>query len=133
MTQEEAISATDTLTKIVEDMNQTGNFLVSVVTDLNGLPIVFAAREGFDPDRQSATVALVKKIINQNEKRMGMAQAEEISIVDTDGHLLICRSFTANQHDLILAVLMASRQQSYRRITAHAISEISRVWSKHWK
>lgn len=133
MTQEETRSVTDTLTQYLEDMNQEGDFLASVVTDQNGLPIVFAAREGFDTDRQSATVALVKKIITQNERRLGMSQAEEISIVDSDGQLMICRAFSANNYELILAVLMANRQQTYRRITTRAINQISRVWSKRWK
>ncbi len=127
------MSATDTLTSLLEEMNRVGNFLISVVTDQNGLPIFFAAREGFDPERQSATVAMVKKTITQNERHLGISQAEEISIVDTDGHLLICRSFTANNYDLTLAVLMANRQQTYRRITTHAIHQISRVWSRRWK
>jgi predicted regulator of Ras-like GTPase activity (Roadblock/LC7/MglB family) len=133
MTPEETISVTDTLKNLLEETNRAGNFLISVVTDQNGLPIVSAAQDGFDPDRQSATVAMVKKTITQNEKRLGMSQAEEISIVDTDGQLLICRAFTANNYDLTLAILMANRQQPYRRITTHVISQINRVWSRRWK
>ncbi|GAP12591.1 hypothetical protein LARV_00327 [Longilinea arvoryzae] len=133
MTFDESRSVTDIFTQILEEMNQEGDFLASVLTDENGLPIVFAAREGFDSDRQSATVAMVKKTISQNEKRLGIAQAEEISIVDSNGQLLICRAFSAKKHDFILAVLMADRQHTYRRITAHAINQISSVWAKHWK
>jgi predicted regulator of Ras-like GTPase activity (Roadblock/LC7/MglB family) len=130
---EEIRSATDTLTQILLDMNSDGGFLTAVLTDSNGLPIVFAAQGGFDPERQSATVAMIKKTINLNGRRMGIAQAEEISIVDNDGHLLICRTFSAGSHELILAVLINNRQQPYRRITTRAISEISRVWTQHWK
>lgn len=133
MTSDETRSATDILTQILEEMNQEGDFLASVVTDQNGLPIVFAAREGYDTERQSAIMALVRKVIAQNEKRLGISQAEEISIVDSDGRLLVCRAFTARDYDLILAVLIANRQQTYRRITTRAANQISRVWSKRWK
>ncbi|MBI9052065.1 MAG: hypothetical protein JEZ00_21805 [Anaerolineaceae bacterium] len=133
MVLEEKSSVTDNLTKLLERMNLDGDFLVSILTDQNGLPIVYAAREEFDPERQSATIAMVKKSISQNEKRLGISAAREINIVDEDGHLLICRSFSANDNDLTLAVLIANRQQSYRRITTKAMNEIKRVWKKHWK
>jgi predicted regulator of Ras-like GTPase activity (Roadblock/LC7/MglB family) len=133
MTFDESQSTTDTLTQILVEMNQEGNFLASVVTDQNGLPIVFAAQDGFDTDWQSAIMAMVKKVITQNEKRLGISNAEEISIVDSDGRLLVCRAFSARDYDLILAVLIANRQQTYRRITTRATNQISRVWSKRWK
>lgn len=133
MTLDETRSITDTLTQILEEINKEGDFLASVMTDQNGLPIVSAVREGFDTDRQSATVALVKKTITQNEKRLGISEAEEISIVDSNGQLLICRPFSVKKFDFILAILMADRQHSYRRLTARAINQICSAWSKHWK
>ena len=126
-------SVTDNLTQLLTEMNQEGNFLVSLLADQDGLPIVFAADAGFDAEKQSATIAMVKKSIAQNEKRLGISAAREISIVDEDGHLLICRSFNANDNDLTLAVLMETRQQSYRRSTTKAMTQIKRVWKKHWK
>jgi predicted regulator of Ras-like GTPase activity (Roadblock/LC7/MglB family) len=126
-------SVTDNLTQLLTEMNQEGNFLVSLLADQNGLPIVFAAGDGYDAEKQSATIAMVKKSIAQNEKRLGISAAREINIVDEDGHLLICRSFTANNNDLTLAVLMDNRQQSYRRSTTKAMNQIIRIWKKHWK
>jgi len=133
MTLEVKTSTASELTQILEKMNKDGNFLMSVVTDQNGLPIVFSSREGFDPERQSATVAMIKKTIVQNEKRLGIAQAEEINIIDSNGHLLVCRSFMANKNDLTLAVLVPDRRQTYRRITTQTINQISWLWSKRWK
>ena len=130
---DETRSATAILTNLVENMNEAGGFLVSVLTDKFGLPIVYAAREGFDPEKQSATIAIIKKTITQNEKRLGISQAEEINIIDSEGQLLVCRTFSANENELILAVLMANRQLSYRRITNRTINQISRIWLKHWK
>ena len=132
MTSQENLSSNDSLIQLLEEMNQSGDFLVSMITDQNGLPIVFANREGFDPERQSATIAMVKKTITQNEKRLGISETKEINIVDAEGHLLVCRSFIVNGNELTLAVLMANRMQSYRRITSHAISEISRT-ARRWK
>jgi predicted regulator of Ras-like GTPase activity (Roadblock/LC7/MglB family) len=133
MTSPEVLSANDSLIQILEEMNRTGEFLVSMITDQNGLPIVSASQEGFDPERQSATIAMVKKTIAQNEERLGISETREINIVDSEGHLLFCRSFSAKEHELTLAVLMTNRLQSYRRITGHAINEISRIWNKRWK
>lgn len=133
MTQQENLSANDSLIKLLEEMNRAGDFLVSMVTDQNGLPIVSVSQEGFDPERQSATIAMVRKTITQNEKRLGISETKEINIVDSEGHLLVCRTFSARGHELTLAVLMTNRMQSYRRITGNAINEIGRIWAKRWK
>lgn len=126
-------SSTDQLTRLLEEMNKEGTFLISVVTDQNGLPIVFAAQEGFDPDRQSAIVAMLQKTLAQTGKRLGMLETSEISLFDANGHHLICRPFKIKDLDLTLAVLTPTKSQSYRRITSRAINQMRRVWSARWK
>jgi hypothetical protein len=57
-----------------------------------------------------------------------MAQTDEISLFDTKGRRLVCRPFSANGHNLILAVLVPDKQQSYRRLTNTAVNAIRKQW-----
>lgn len=125
-------SSSNELHQSLTKMSENGNFPISVLTDQNGLPIAFVARTGFDPDRQAAVVALVQKTASQVGKQLGMAQADEISVFDTNGQRLVCRPFTAGEYDLVLAVLVPDKEQPYRRLTTQAITEIKRIWSQYW-
>ena len=121
-------SGSTELSLILARMNQDGNFLISVLTDRNGFPIASATASGEDPDLQSAVVALVQKTAAQVQQQLDMAPTDEISIFDTAGRRLVCRPFTANEHQLILAVLIPTRHQSYRRLTNTAVRAIQRQW-----
>ena len=126
-------SGSSELHKLLADMNQTGGFPISVLTDLNGLPIAAAAKNGLDPERQSAVVAMAQKMAAQVGKQLGMAQADEISLYDANGQRLVCRPFSTKSHNLILAIIVSERQRSYRRITNQTIGEICKVWTEFWE
>lgn len=116
------------LRQLLVEMNLSGGFAISVLTDRQGLPIAFAADPGYDPDRQSAVVALVQKTATQVSGHLGMSGTDEISLSSPEGQRLICRPFDINGSSLILAVLVGSRAQSHRRLTNQAIRDISEVW-----
>ena len=116
------------LAQILALMNEKGGFPIAVLTDRHGFPIASAAAPGEDPDTQSAVVALVQKTAAQVSNQLGMAQADEISLYDTNGRRLVCRPFSANDHDMILAVIIPDKTQSYRRLTNTAVSTIKRQW-----
>ncbi len=116
------------LSKLLTEMNDEGGFPISILTDRQGFPIASAAAPGQDPDRQSAVVALVQKTAVQVQEQLGMAQTDEISVFDADGQRLVCRPFKAKEHNLILAVLVPDRNQSYRRLTTKAVIAIRRAW-----
>ncbi len=109
-------------------MNAEGSFSISVLTDLAGFPIAWAAQGDQDPDMQAAVVALIQKTARQVRDQLGMAQMDEISVFDAKGQRLVCRPFTANGHELILAVLVPSRDQTYRRLTNRAVRAIELGW-----
>lgn len=121
------------LIQLLEEMNLEGGFPISVITDAQGLAIASAADEGMNADRQSAVVAFIQKTAVQVAKQLGFSGSEEISLVDTDGKHLICRSFKANNFDLILSVMVPDRATSYRRVTTTAIKKILKIWSNYWK
>lgn len=116
------------LSKVLQEMNQAGNFTISVLTDRHGFPLAAASQNGEDPEMQSAVVALIQKTALQTENQLGMGQTDEISLFDQDGNRLVCRPFAANGRYLILAVQMKNRNQPYRRLTNQAIRKIKRAW-----
>ena len=120
------------LSKLLAEMNQAGNFNISVLTDRQGLPIAFAAAPGFDPDRQSAVVAIVQKTAAQASTHLGLI-TDEISLAAADGQRLVCRPFEVNGHMLILAIMLADRTQTYRRLTSQTIHKITGVWKSYWE
>jgi predicted regulator of Ras-like GTPase activity (Roadblock/LC7/MglB family) len=109
-------------------MNEQGGFPISVLTDRHGFSIAAAAAPNQDPEIQSAVVALVQKTAAQVRDQLGMAQTDEISLFDTEGRRLVCRPFSANGHEMILAVLVSDKHQSYRRLTNKTVNAIRRQW-----
>jgi predicted regulator of Ras-like GTPase activity (Roadblock/LC7/MglB family) len=126
-------SGSSELNQLLLSLNNEGGFAFSVLTDSQGLAIASSAKQGYDPDLHSAVVALVQKTIAQVGPRIGLSQAEEISVFTQDGQRLICRFFDAAEYHLILAVIVPGKEQKYRRLTNQAISDICQVWSKYWK
>jgi predicted regulator of Ras-like GTPase activity (Roadblock/LC7/MglB family) len=124
-------SGSTELARVLINMNKLGGFPIAVVTDRHGFPIASATlptAEGQDPETQSAVVALVQKTASQVRDQLGMSQTDEISLFDTEGRRLVCRPFSANGHDMILAVLVPDKRQSYRRLTNTAVNAIRRQW-----
>ena len=128
MTGNKRKSGSAILADILADMNTAGEFPISIITDKHGFPIASAAVPGQDADTKSAVVALVQKTAAQAQSQLGMAQTDEISLYDAQGQRLICRPFVANGYDMILAVMILNRRQSYRRLTNQAIRAIREAW-----
>jgi predicted regulator of Ras-like GTPase activity (Roadblock/LC7/MglB family) len=116
------------LANLLTIMNEQGGFPVAILTDRHGFPIASAAGPGQDPETQAAVVALVQKTAVQVRDQLGMAQTDEISLFAADGQRLVCRPFSANSHDLILAVVVPDKQKSYRRLTTQTVNAIRRAW-----
>ena len=128
MTKNLEFSGSTEIAEILASMNEEGAFLISVLTDLAGFPIAWAAVSEQDPDMQSAVVALIQKTARQVRDQLGMAQMDEISVFDAKGQRLVCRPFNANGHELILAVLIPQRDQTYRRLTNRSVRAIQIGW-----
>lgn len=114
--------------KLLDTMNKEGGFPIAVLTDRHGFPIASAAAPDQDPDIQSAVVALIQKTAAQASNQLGMAQTDEISLHDAKGQRLVCRPFEAKGYEMILAVLVPNKHQSYRRLTNQAVNAIRRQW-----
>ncbi len=118
------------LTQTLDQMNAEAGFPLSVLTNSQGLLIAASAsEEGQDPNKQSAIVAKVRETAQLVHSQLDMGVTDEISVYDEDGRRLVCRPMSLNGHDLILAVVVPTRGQSYRRATNNAISGIRRAWA----
>lgn len=116
------------LADLLAEMNEKGQFPISLLADRHGFLIAASAAPDQDADNQSAVVALVQKTAVQAHNQLGMAQADEISLYDAEGRRLVCRPFNANDQDMILAVVVPNRRQSYRLLTNQAIKQIKQEW-----
>ncbi len=116
------------LADVLAEMNATGQFLMSLLADKHGFLIAAATAPDETAEYQSAVVALVQKTAIQAHQQLGLAPTDEITLNDAHGQRLICRPFAVNGHEMILAILIPGREQSYRRLTNKAIGEIKQVW-----
>ena len=122
---QQSISLEETLAQ----MNAEVGFPLSVLTNAQGLVIASSADEGQDPNKQSAIVAKVREAVQSVRTQLKMGAIDEISVYDEDGRRLVCRPIQLNGNDLILAVLVPTRGQAYRRATNAAIAGIRRAWA----
>jgi predicted regulator of Ras-like GTPase activity (Roadblock/LC7/MglB family) len=113
----------------LNDINAEGGFSLSVLTDENGLPIATSAGGEDESEVQAAVVAQVQKVVLRVRDHLSMAAPEEIALNDVNGKKLVCRSFEANGNNVVLAVLIPGRNQSYRKLMNRAIRSIQKTWS----
>ncbi len=116
------------LADVLTEMNTAGQFLMSLLADKHGFLIAAATAPDETAEYQSAVVALVQKTALQAHQQLGLAPTDEITLNDAKGQRLICRPFAANGHEMILAILIPGREQSYRRLTNKVIGEIKQMW-----
>lgn len=113
---------------ILRQMNQHGGFSITVLTDENGFPI--ASSDGMDESSevQAAVVAQIQKVIVKVQNHLDMAEPEELSLNDVNGRKLVCRSFQAGESRVILAVLIPSRDKTYRRLMNQVVRSVQKTW-----
>jgi hypothetical protein len=121
------------LGKLLSQFIQDGGFSICVLTDQNGLPIASASQNGHDPDRQAAVMGLIQRnVAAVAAQGLGFAMADEIAFNYDQGQRLICKFFKAGNHDLILALTVADRNKTYRRLTRALIGAIRQTWQQYW-
>ena len=114
------------LVRILEEMNEQGQFGTSVLVSADGLPLA-SVTSHFEAETTAAMVALVKNVAHRARAYIGLQQVDEVSIVDDDKMRLVCRPFTVGDEELVLTVV-APPYRTYRRLTNRAIREIKRIW-----
>ena len=126
-------SGFDMLTNVLFDMNNTGKFPLSILTDKDGLPIVSAANDGVVPERQAAVIGFIRKTSDQVSKLLAWPELDEISYSFTNGYILVSRPFHARDNYLTLATIVTDKNVQYRNVMSLAITEIQKAWEFYWK
>ena len=116
-----------TFEEILESVNKEGSFEASMLASSDGLPIATVPSD-YDTDIIAAMVALLRNVARETQDHVGLAQLDEVSTRARDSIRLVCRYFSVNDEDLILAVVVPSQQRYYRRLTNRAIREINLAW-----
>jgi predicted regulator of Ras-like GTPase activity (Roadblock/LC7/MglB family) len=116
----------ENLIDVLLSLNTTGGYLVTVLTDAEGLVLASAPSPGWDADKQAAVVALIQRAARQSQI-VSLGRTDEISIRDVNGRRLICRPFEVDGAVLLLSIL-ADEGKPYRRLTNAAMRGIRSVW-----
>jgi predicted regulator of Ras-like GTPase activity (Roadblock/LC7/MglB family) len=116
-----------TFAKILDDMNEAGNFKASFLADAEGLPVA-AANSSYDTDTASAMAAMVRNAVEQTRTRIDLAEADEVTVRANDKVRLVSRYFAVGDDTLIL-VVVAPPDRPYRRVTNRAIKALRTAWS----
>ncbi|MBM3121366.1 MAG: hypothetical protein FJZ97_04160 [Chloroflexi bacterium] len=117
----------ENLIAALRTLNTRGEFLITVLTDAEGLLMASAPSPGWDAEKQAAVVALVQRAARQAQAA-SMDAADEVAIRDVTGRRLICRPFEVDGQMLLLSVLMEAGRP-YRRLTNDAIRDVRRAWA----
>lgn len=115
------------LMDVLMSLNTAGGFLVTVLTDAEGLVLASAPSPGWDADKQAAVVALIQRTARQVQI-VSLGAVDEICIRDVNGRRLICRPFELDGHVLLLSIL-AEEGKPYRRLTNAAVRGVRQVWA----
>ncbi|MBU7044293.1 MAG: DUF2226 domain-containing protein [Theionarchaea archaeon] len=111
-------------------LNIEGDFLASLVADVQGLPVA-AMDSKYNNEMIAALSALVRDVSYRAESQLGFKNVDEVSLVDDDKIRLVCRYFQVGDNPYILSCLVPAHQ-TYRRLTNTAIREISKIMRKRF-
>jgi predicted regulator of Ras-like GTPase activity (Roadblock/LC7/MglB family) len=115
------------LVEVLQTMTAVGGFLVTVLTDADGLVLASAPSPGWDADKQAGVVALIQRATRQAQM-VSLGATDEFSIRDVKGRRLICRSFEVDGKTLLLSIL-TDEGKPYRRLTNAALRGVRRMWT----
>jgi hypothetical protein len=109
----------------LKNLNTEGQFLASLIADVQGLPIA-AMDSVYDTEMIAALSALVRDASHRAETQLGFKKMDEVSLVDDDKVRLVCRYFQVGDQIYILSCVVPA-YQTYRRLTNTAIREVKKI------
>ncbi len=128
--EEEELGFTGLLEAQLKRLNREGQFLASLVADVQGLPVVAVDSE-YNTERIAALSALVRDVSHRAESQLGFKKMDEVSLVDDDKVRLVCRYFKVGDQTYILSCVIPA-YQTYRRLTNTALREIEKIMKKRF-
>ncbi|MBU7033317.1 MAG: DUF2226 domain-containing protein [Theionarchaea archaeon] len=128
--EDKGIGFNEKLEAQLKRLNIEGEFLASLVADVQGLPVA-AMDSDYNNEMIAALSALVRDVSYRAESQLGFKKMDEVSLVDDDKIRLVCRYFQVGENPYILSCLIPANQ-TYRRLTNTAIREISKIMRKRF-
>lgn len=128
--EEKELGFTELLEAQLKRLNIEGQFLASLVADVQGLPIAAMDSE-YDTEMIAALSALVRDVSHRAETQLHFKKMDEVSLVDDDKLRLVCRYFQVGDRTYILSCVIPA-YQTYRRLTSTAIREIVKIMKKRF-
>lgn len=128
--EEEELGFTGLLEAQLKRLNREGQFLASLVADVQGLTVVAVDSE-YNTERIAALSALVRDVSHRAESQLGFKKMDEVSLVDDDKVRLVCRYFKVGDQTYILSCVIPA-YQTYRRLTNTALREIEKIMKKRF-
>ena len=128
--QSQATSKKTSFEQVLHGLSKEGHFQAVVLANGEGLPIATAQSgaagvgSGTEPDPEltAAMVALLQKVSKEARQELGMAELDEVTVLDRERTRLVCRFFSMGGEELILA-LMVRPKARYRRASTWAIRQ----------
>ncbi|MBU7015781.1 MAG: DUF2226 domain-containing protein [Theionarchaea archaeon] len=121
---------TELLEAQLRNLNEEGQFLASLVADVQGLPVAAMDSE-YENARIAALSALVRDVSHRAETQLGFKKTDEVSLVDDDKVRLVCRYFQVGDQTYILSCVVPA-YQTYRRLTNTALKEIEKIMKQRF-
>ncbi len=116
------------LVDILHRLNTEGEFVASVLTDIDGIPLVSAVTGERDlTEPLAAVVPLVRQSVQRSNEQVGLAEANEVVVNNSDGARLVSRFF-AVEGRLFILVCVVPVKRPYRKVMNKAIHGINRLW-----
>ncbi len=116
------------LVDILNRLNTDGEFVASVLTDIDGIPLVSAVTGERDlTEPLAAVVPLVRQSVRRSNAQVGLAEANEVVVNNSDGARLVSRFFEVEGR-LFILVCVVPVKRPYRKVMNKAIHGISRLW-----
>ncbi len=116
------------LVDILDRLNTEGEFVASVLTDIDGIPLVSAVTGEKDlTEPLAAVIPLVRQSVQRSNEQVGLAEANEVVVNNSDGTRLVSRFFEVEGR-LFILVCVVPVKRPYRKVMNKAIHGISRLW-----
>lgn len=112
-------------------LNIEGQFLASLVADVQGLPIAAVDSE-YNTEMIAALSALVRDVSYRAETQLKFKKMDEVSLVDDDKVRLVCRYFQVGDQTYVLSCVVPA-DQTYRRLTNTALRKIEKIMKKRFQ
>lgn len=120
-------ATTNNIKEMLGDYVKEGGFELAFITDSSGLLMACTETDYPELETQAALLSRIKNTIEMVDIHKGLGLIEEMVFNLSSKRKLICRNFSINKNELILAVSM-ELNRPYKRLTGSLIRQLESTW-----